>query len=62
MREEPIYPATLNAEDLRQSGERPLTSSIVLDCFRQYARERPAVVAFWCLGIGFVLGWKLKPW
>lgn len=29
---------------------------------RDYARERPDVVALWCLGIGFVLGWKLKPW
>jgi hypothetical protein len=29
---------------------------------RQYARERPEVVALWCFGIGFTLGWKLKPW
>lgn len=27
-----------------------------------YARERPDVVAMWCFGAGFVLGWKLKPW
>ena len=30
--------------------------------FQEYARERPDVVALWCFGIGFVLGWKLKPW
>ncbi len=30
--------------------------------FRQYAQSRPEVVALWCLGIGFVLGWKLRPW
>lgn len=29
--------------------------------FRQYARSRPEVVAMWCVGIGFVLGWKLRP-
>ncbi len=29
---------------------------------RDYARERPEVVALWCFGIGFVLGWRLKPW
>jgi len=29
---------------------------------KQYAREKPEVIALWCLGIGFVLGWKLKPW
>lgn len=30
--------------------------------FQEYARARPEVVALWCFGIGFVLGWKLKPW
>ena len=29
---------------------------------RQYAREKPDVVALWCFGVGFVVGWKLKPW
>ncbi|HUQ67891.1 MAG TPA: hypothetical protein VM165_00115 [Planctomycetaceae bacterium] len=29
---------------------------------RDYAREQPEMAALWCLGIGFVLGWKLKPW
>jgi hypothetical protein len=29
---------------------------------KEYAREKPEVVALWCLGVGFVLGWKLKPW
>ena len=29
---------------------------------REYAREKPETAALWCLGIGFVLGWKLKPW
>lgn len=33
-----------------------------MDSFRVYARKRPEVVAMWCLGVGFVLGWKLKPW
>lgn len=28
----------------------------------EYARERPEVAALWCFGIGFVLGWRLKPW
>jgi hypothetical protein len=29
---------------------------------REYAREKPEVAAMWCFGIGFILGWKLKPW
>ena len=29
---------------------------------KQYARQNPDKAALWCLGLGFVLGWKLKPW
>lgn len=29
---------------------------------RDYARQEPEVAACVCLGIGFILGWKLKPW
>ena len=28
----------------------------------EYARENPTNAALWCFGVGFVLGWKLKPW
>jgi hypothetical protein len=34
----------------------------VMSYFREYARENPETVALWSLGVGFVLGWKLKPW
>jgi len=27
-----------------------------------YTRERPEVAVLTCLGLGFILGWKLKPW
>ncbi|MBW3598053.1 MAG: hypothetical protein KY475_12340 [Planctomycetes bacterium] len=37
-------------------------SEDILDYLRAYAREKPEVAALWCFGIGFVLGWKLKPW
>jgi hypothetical protein len=30
--------------------------------FREYAKQRPEVVALWSFGLGFVLGWKLKIW
>ena len=29
---------------------------------KDYARAKPDVAALWCFGIGFVVGWKLKPW
>lgn len=34
----------------------------LLSYARTYARERPEVCALWCFGVGFILGWKLKPW
>ena len=38
------------------------TTKSAFEHFREYERERPGVVALWCLGIGFALGWKLKLW
>jgi hypothetical protein len=29
---------------------------------RTYARERPETFALTCFGVGFILGWRLKPW
>lgn len=42
--------------DLKAVAESALCS------FRDYARSNPETVALWCVGIGFVLGWKLRPW
>jgi hypothetical protein len=28
----------------------------------QFCKENPGTAAAWCFGIGFVLGWRLKPW
>ncbi len=39
---------------------RPLDD--LTEYFMEYARERPDVVALTCIGVGFILGWKLKPW
>ncbi len=40
----------------------PTASDAAMIWFRQYAQENPETVVLWALGIGFVLGWKLKPW
>jgi hypothetical protein len=51
------------AEPHALSGEtemRPLDDFLAY--LREYTRERPEVVALTCFGIGFVLGWRLKPW
>ena len=34
----------------------------VMTSLRDYAKKNPESAALWCFGIGFVLGWKLKPW
>ncbi len=34
-----------------------------LQCYtRDYVQQQPEKAALICLGVGFVLGWKLKPW
>jgi hypothetical protein len=40
-----------------EQGVRSLT-----DLVEEYARNNPLTFGLWALGIGFVLGWKLKPW
>jgi hypothetical protein len=34
----------------------------VTDSVEDYARREPLRFAAWVFGIGFVLGWRLKPW
>ncbi|MEX0677416.1 MAG: hypothetical protein WD063_10090 [Pirellulales bacterium] len=40
---------------------KEITGDIV-EYLTEYARENPGYAALACLGVGFVLGWKLKPW
>jgi hypothetical protein len=61
MNDERTYSTIQKAQD-HQPGENLRPSGDLVDYFRHYARERPEIVALWCLGIGFVLGWKLKIW
>lgn len=49
------------AADMQSSSELHPAADL-LEYMKDYARENPEVAALWCLGIGFILGWKLKPW
>jgi hypothetical protein len=62
MNEERTRPASQNARGIGEPCERQMPVPDLIAYFRQYAREKPEVAALWCLGIGFVLGWKLKMW
>lgn len=62
MNEARSYPPTGNAHEARQPNERLTPTTDLMEYLQEYTRERPEVAALWCLGVGFVLGWKLKPW
>ena len=47
-------------ERASQSAREPLEA--LKGNLVNYARERPELVALYCFGLVFVLGWKLKPW
>jgi len=54
--------------DMTRAADAPAMGSVehmandALDRMKEFAREQPMTFAFYALGIGFVLGWKLKPW
>jgi len=62
MNKQPGYTPTRNVQEIHHSGQRLRPAHDIAEYAMEYAREKPEVVALWCLGIGFVLGWKLKPW
>jgi hypothetical protein len=51
----PTIVAPRSARDLRPIED--LTAYI-----REYARQQPEKAAVFCVGLGFILGWKLKLW
>jgi hypothetical protein len=59
--EKPTVPESQNEPAMR-TEVRAATSKSACEHFREYGRERPGIVALWCFGLGFVLGWKLKLW
>ena len=54
--------------DMMRAAKNPAPGTLeamaggLVDQIKDYAREHPASFGLWALGIGFVLGWKLKPW
>ncbi|MBL8827939.1 MAG: hypothetical protein JNM18_13260 [Planctomycetaceae bacterium] len=54
------------SEESRQFGQSGGEEMRVLEdvgtYLKRYARERPEVVAYTCFAVGFLLGWKLRPW
>ena len=59
---EKTSPVKQHAPHIQEPRASPRPSNGLIGYFREYAREKPGVVALWSLGIGLVLGWKLKRW
>ncbi len=52
----------MRAAECPEMGTLEHMTEDALDRLRGFARENPVSFGLWALGIGFVLGWKLKPW
>lgn len=50
------------AADHGQMGNLESMAEEMVDTVTRYAHEKPIPAMLWALGIGFVLGWRLKPW
>jgi len=50
------------AADFPAMGSMENMANDAMDRLKDYAREHPVSFGLWALGVGFVLGWKLKPW
>ena len=61
--------ATTSRRHVQNESKRPQKvetpkeiSNDIVEYLAEYAREKPGYAALCCIGVGFVLGWKLKPW
>lgn len=45
-----------------ESGQSLHPKQDLVEYVKAYARQKPEVAAMWCFGVGFIVGWKLKPW
>lgn len=57
------FPANMTrAADFPAMGSLEHAAHGAVDWLTDYARENPMRFGLWALGVGFVMGWKLKPW
>ena len=57
------YPSDMTrAADFPDMGSLESMANSVVDRVKSYAKDQPISFGLWAVGVGFVLGWKLKPW
>jgi hypothetical protein len=54
-------PAAEARELIEHDTPKEMTGDLT-EYLANYARQNPGTAALTCLAVGFVLGWKLKPW
>ena len=52
----------VRAADFPAMGTVEHVARDTADRLADFARENPLAFGLWAFGIGFVVGWKLKPW
>jgi hypothetical protein len=60
-------PKAQSLENARREANAPRVQAVdvkedLVEYMTCYAKQNPAHAALVCLGVGFILGWKLKPW
>jgi hypothetical protein len=63
--ENPMNPEAIrerSAGGFSQATNQMQPSKDFIQYLQDYARQKPDVAALWCFGLGFIVGWKLKPW
>ena len=58
------YPADMMRASHAEMDENWMEGTIrsMVESVEDYAHREPMKFAAWVFGIGFVLGWKIKPW
>ncbi len=58
------YPSDMTRASHGAMDENWMEGTIrsMVESVEDYARREPLKFAAWVFGIGFVLGWKIKPW
>ena len=62
MKETQTTPQNRGISATSHRDEHLQPSQDLIEYMKAYARDKPDVAALWCFGLGFVIGWKLKPW
>lgn len=50
----------LGAHETMEPTYQPLDD--LMNYAQEFARQRPGACALWIFALGFIVGWRLKPW